>query len=140
MQFLQCSSFRTVESAAPASYWLPILTHMTVDGRPQHKSTKFGPSALIISTHSLIFLSLIRYHYIAMTLFSTFHKFSHHVNTYNRIISRCTRLMRPFNEAGALNLLQNNVFERQSKQCSRIWVQFHIVYSCDHFSGTSIIF
>jgi len=140
MQFLQCLSFSIAGPAAPASYKLPILTRVTVDGRPQHKSTKLIPSALIISTLSFIFLSLIRYHYTEMTLFSTFHKFSHHVNTYNRIISRRTRLMCPINVAGTLNLLPKYVFERQSKRCSIICVQFHTVYSRDHFNDNIITF
>jgi hypothetical protein len=42
-----------------------------------------------------------------MTLFSTFHKFSHHVNTYNRIRSRCTPLMCSINEACILNVYRN---------------------------------
>jgi len=129
-----------VGSADPASYKLPILTRVTVDGRPQHKSTTVVLFAFIISTLTSIFLPLIRYHYTEMTLFSTFHNFSHHLNTYNQVISRCTRLMRPINETVILDVLQKSVFEWQSKQFCRICVQFHYVYSRDHFNDTSITF
>ena len=47
-------------------------------------------------------MSLIRYNYSEITLFSIFDEFSYHVTTHNRIISRCPCIMLPISTAGML--------------------------------------